>query len=243
MTLPRTSPSRFLAMTTRTPLKKWMPSSEQCSKGVSSSFIPTKIQMPEFLKMNKVKSFKGQRMIRRFDNYMWLPVNPSTGAVLDYDAEHFGVEYTPMPKFLEWSKSGVQNQTVLFTGASHNRYIFNQVSKIYYNLTYGVDGCREELTIPPSLDNSQTRFNHMPLRFVDEWMGHPLVPPMFSQYDKYVVTIGHWDAGWFRSQPTPPGFFLDDILPILNILETNVKAKALKSLSHLSTNTRWGALC
>jgi hypothetical protein len=50
---------------------------------------------------------------------------------------------------------------------------------------------------------------------------------MFSQYDKYVVTLGHWDAGgWPRAQPTPPGFFLDDILSILNILETTDKASA-----------------
>jgi hypothetical protein len=133
-----------------------------------------------------------------------------------------------MPKFLEESKSGVQNQTILFIGASHVRYLKNQVSQIYYNITNGFDGCQEEHTVPPDLGNNQTRFNRIYLRFVDQWMGrnaNPLVPT-FSNYDKYVVTIGHWDAGFPLDRPTPPGLFLNDILSILNILETSVKPSA-----------------
>jgi hypothetical protein len=63
---------------------------------------------------------------------------------IDYTAEHFGYDYTPTPSFLQESKSGRHDQTILFIGASHSGYLVNQVSQIFYNLTYGHDGCIEK---------------------------------------------------------------------------------------------------
>ena len=106
--------------------------------------------MPEWLKHNSYTSFNESKLHRRFDDYMWLPVDRSTGAI-DYTAEHFCYDYTPTPSFWQESKSGRHDQTIMFIGASHSGYFANQVSQNYYNLTYGHDGCVEKHEQPPMI--------------------------------------------------------------------------------------------
>lgn len=137
-----------------------------CGKRKAGKFLSTKFQMNEWLRANAVVSFKKPRVRYRYDGYMWLPVNPRTGSI-DYAAEHFGYQYTPPPSFLTTDDDDDddaagrlrKNQTILFVGSSHVRYLMNQVSQIYYNLTYGLDGCTEEHTPPPDLSNNVSRFH------------------------------------------------------------------------------------
>ena len=115
--------------------------SAKCGEMQSARFLATKFQLSEWLENNNYTRYRESKVMRdRHDDYRWLPVDPSMGAI-DYTAEHFGIMYTPTPSFLHDSKSGRHDQTIMFVGASHSRYLANQVSQIYYNLTYGHDGC------------------------------------------------------------------------------------------------------
>jgi hypothetical protein len=204
--------------------------SAKCGETKSGRFLSTKFQTSGWLKQNSYGHFKQPKLNRRFDDYMWLPVNPSTG-VIEYTAEHFGYNYTPTPSFLRESKSGRHNQTILFVGASHSRYLANQVSQIYYNLTYGHDGCVEKHAQPPMmiLGSNVSRFGSAKLNFGYEWFNkpcHEVLSNYGDYYDKYVVTSGHWDAGWLKNKPTSPGKFLESLLKAISILEELAKPGA-----------------
>jgi hypothetical protein len=45
-------------------------------------------------------------------------------------------------------------------------------------------------------------------------------------YDKYVITSGHWDAGWPMQEPTPPTKFLESLLKVISILKEFTKPGA-----------------
>jgi len=175
---------------------------------------------------------------------MWLPIDRSTGAI-DYTAEHFGYDYTPIPSFLQERRN---DQTILFVGASHSRYLANQVSQIYYNLTYGHDGCVEKHEQPSMIlggrNKNVARFGIAKLKFGSEWFEKRYAylpwgwwfntPPRHkvlnryggNHYDKYIVTSGHWDAGWPMKEPTPPAKFLESLLKVITILEEVAKPGA-----------------
>lgn len=131
----------------------------RCVRQRTGRFVSTKFQVTEWLRYNAVRAFNKPKAHARFDGYMWLPVDQRTGTI-HYGAEHFGYQYTPPPRFLQ-QRNETHNQTMLFVGASHVRYLMNQVSQIYYNLTYGSDGCTEEHMPPPDLGNNVSRFRNL----------------------------------------------------------------------------------
>ena len=47
---------------------------------------------------------------------------------------------------------------------------------------------------------------------------HKVLSHYGDHYDKYVVTSGHWDAGWPMKEPTPPVKFLESLLKVISIL-------------------------
>ena len=91
--------------------------SANCTQQRRPKFLSTKFQTMEWLGMSHFKDpsledFIIPRVHIRIDNYMWLPVDPMNGAV-DYTAEHFDYESSPMPHFLRQSISdGRYNKTV-----------------------------------------------------------------------------------------------------------------------------------
>jgi hypothetical protein len=197
-----------------------------CPTAKEPPFMRTMIQRNRWFNLTSHVSWDDPGLHSRFDGYMWLPV--SNSGVVDYQAEHSGYMYQPPPTFLA-EKQPRHNQTILFIGASHARYLKNQVSQIYYNLTYNSDGCREEHTHPLDLD--RPRFAHDYLRFADKYTNKS--PEVVSedggtyfQFDKYIITTGHWDAGFPFKKPTPPAIFINNVLNLLKILDDKAKPGA-----------------
>ena len=60
---------------------------ESCAKTQTPRFLPTKFQLDKWLQNNNFSSFFSPEVDQRFDDYMWLPVNPTNGSI-DYEAEH-----------------------------------------------------------------------------------------------------------------------------------------------------------
>jgi hypothetical protein len=50
---------------------------ESCTKTQTPQFVPTKFQLDEWLQIHNYSSFSCPEVRQRFDNYMWLPVNPT----------------------------------------------------------------------------------------------------------------------------------------------------------------------
>lgn len=204
--------------------------SDKCSKarGRSPRYIPTKFQLDEWFKYNPYfKTFRSPAMGTRFDGYMWLPVNYSNGDI-DYNADHFSYEYTPPPQFLQDDRQYTKDFSIAFVGASHVRYLKNQVSQIYYNVTEGKDGCSEPHVPPPDLENNQSRFLQIKMQFANDLLSKPKeeVLGQNDYFDKYIVTLGHWDAGYPDSRPTVPSMFLEGLLSIISLLEEMAKPSA-----------------
>jgi hypothetical protein len=202
--------------------------SERCSKLKSTPFVPTTFQLEGWRQRHNYSSFLAPEFHTRFDDFMWLPVDSRNG-LIDFPAEQLSHEYTPIPSDLQYAKehaSGQYNQTMLFVGASHMRILRSQVSQIYYNLTFGHDGCLEEHEPPLDLGNNQTRFGYMELRFGTSGVKDMLQNDAENYYDKYILTLGHWDAGFPGRFPTKPGDFLQSLLLTIQTLEDFAKPGA-----------------
>jgi hypothetical protein len=200
--------------------------SEHCTKLKSAPFIPTTFQLESWRQRQNYSSFVSPEFHRRFDDFMWLPVDSRNGSI-DFPTDHLSHEYTPIPSAFQHSaKNGNYNKTILFVGASHMRFLGNQVSQIYYNITFGHDGCVNEHEPPPDLGNNQTRFGYLRLKFGKSWFKNLLFSEAADYYDKYVLTLGHWDAGYPRGRPTTPVEFLESLLLTIQILEDFAKPGA-----------------
>ena len=217
---------------------------ESCTITKTPQFLPTKFQVEEWLQIHNYSSFFCPEVRQRFDNYMWLPVNPTNGSI-DFDAEHFGHNYTPMPSFLQQSKSGRHNQTILFVGASHVRYLANQLSQIYYNLTYGHDGCIEEHVQPPDLGNNYSRFHHNYLSFGRQWIQQPIETIIDNSggnhHDKIIISYGQWVASYMKGIPTLPNAFVQVLLSIIDTMDKISKPEAeifVLTVNHNPIGTR-----
>jgi hypothetical protein len=153
---------------------------------------------------------------------LWLPVSFSNG-VIDYTAEFAAYEYAAPPSFIQSLPQN--NQTVLFVGASHVRYLISQVAQIYYNMTYGTDGCIENHAV----EKKNSRFNFTQLKFADQWLRQKpehVLDHVGTNFDKYILLLGHWDAGYPRKKPTMPRFFLKALMGIIELLEKLTKPGA-----------------
>ena len=111
--------------------------SERCSRLKSPPFMTTTFQLDEWLQHQNYTNFYVPEFHKRWDDYMWLPVHPSNGSI-DFPTEPMSHEYTPIPSFLSPEQQQQQqrgdkyNQSILFVGDSHARYLKNQVSQIKY---------------------------------------------------------------------------------------------------------------
>ena len=189
--------------------------------------MSTKFQINHWLANNKYRHFKGKDVHTRFDEYRWLPVDPTNG-VVDYDAEHFGYEYSPTPHFLQESKSGQNNKTVLFIGDSHTRDLRQQSFNIYYNTTGPRCACTERPYKPyTDLDNNVERFGYAMHLHAHEVFDSKLnFDKLGNHWDMFVITMGHWDAGHPLEVPVTPAAFIKGLLNLTAILEDTAKPGA-----------------
>jgi hypothetical protein len=97
---------------------------------------------------------------------------------------------------------------------SHVRYLKNQVSQIYYNLTYGRDGCAEKHVEPPDLlGNNFSRFHHHIMSYGRKWTqlpvetiigdsGAPTMTKSLFSYGQWVASASkrtlHYRADLYR---------------------------------------------
>ncbi|KAI2489177.1 hypothetical protein MHU86_25415 [Fragilaria crotonensis] len=212
--------------------------SENCTKLHSPTFIPTKFQVDEWLVNNHFDNFRSENVSQRFDNYMWLPVNPTNG-VVDYTAEHFGFTYSPKPLFLQQQQPSLEdaydadggdqnehNKAVMFLGDSHGRSLHNQVSEIYHDLTNRrSDGCSRFYRYRPAgLYKNLTRFRYAPVLYGDD--GFNQFDTFGNHFDIIVVTIGHWDASSDRWAPSTPAAFMRGLMNLTASLEKGAKPGA-----------------
>jgi hypothetical protein len=195
------------------------------------SFLPTKFQINDWIRnIDDTMNFTSDRIHRRLDGYMWLPINFTTG-IIDYSADHFGYEYTPLPSKLQVWKNQSNDQSICFVGASHARYIMNQVIQIYYNLTYGKDGCDETYTRPIDVDVNFDRFSQWYVHFAHKLTKKQRTNPKrflgkYASCHIFIVTFGQWDAGWPGNEPTTPTKFRNDVLQSLDNLQSSIQPSA-----------------